>query len=284
MKKNIFVTFGLVLIIALIFSGLSGCTTQSTTGKQTADVIPTVLAEDESTTTSTPDIHVSVKNQAEGIWVSGTGKVTTNPDIATLQLGIEAQEASVSEAQEKAKEAMDKVMKALTEKGIEEKDIQTQYFRIYQRTRWDDEEQQEVITGYQVSNMVLAKIRDIEKVSDIIESVVVAGGDYTRINDLNFSIDDPTTYYDRAREKAMADAKQRAEQIASLAGLQLGEPSYISESVTPVYQTMVYGLTSGSAQQMVPAPVPAMDSAASNISPGAIEINVNMQIAYKIAG
>ncbi len=280
MKKHIISTCGLLLIGIIMISTFGGCI-----GDRTAvqpELVPTVLAEDKSSASDTPDIHVSVSNQAEGIWVNGTGKVTTNPDIATLQLGIEAQEATVSEAQGKAREAMDKVMKSLTDKGIEEKDIQTQYFRIYQRTRWDDREQQEVVVGYQVTNMVVAKIRDIDKVGDIIEAVVAAGGDYTRINDLNFSVDDPTTFYERAREKAMADAKQRAEQIAALAGQQLGEPTYISENITPLYQNMVYGIAGGNAQQMIPAPMAVAESA-SSISPGAIEITINMQVAYQIA-
>ena len=280
MKKNIITACGLLLISVLLMSTFAGCTGDLTAIQP--ELVPAVLAEDGSTTSDLPDIHVSVSNQAEGIWVNGTGKVTTNPDIATLQLGIEAQEISVGEAQERASEAMDKVMKSLKGKGIEDKDIQTQYFRIYQRTRWDDNKQQEVVVGYQVTNMVMAKIRDIDKVSDIIEAVVAAGGDYTRINDLNFSIDDPSEYYDRAREKAMADAKEKAEQIAKLAGLQLGNPSYVSENSTPVYQNVMYGLSNASAQQMMPSPAPIAESAFS-ISPGAIEISVNMQVAYEIA-
>jgi len=149
-------------------------------------------------------VKVSLNNQVEGIWVSGTGKVTVTSDIATLQLGIEAQEASVGEAQAKASEAMDKVMTALTDNGVAEKDIQTRYFRIRQRIRWDEEQQQEVVIGYRVTNEVVAKIRDMDKVSTIIDAVVAAGGEYTRINNLSFSVDDPSAYYDEAREKAMA--------------------------------------------------------------------------------
>ena len=173
---------------------------------------------------------------------------------------------------------MDKVMTALTENGVAEKDIQTQYFRISQRTRWDEQQQQEVVVGYRVTNQVVAKIRDMEKVSIIIDAVVAAGGDYTRINNLNFSVDDPSAYYDEARGKAIADAKDKAEQIASLTGMKLGEPTYISEStVSPVYEGMVYTL---SAPMPVPTPAPAP---APSVSPGEIEINVNIQIAYSIA-
>ena len=70
----------------------------------------------------------------------------------------------MAEAQTKASEAMNKVMTALTDSGVAEKDIQTQYFNIRQRTKWDRETDEETVVGYQVTNMVVAKIRDIDKV------------------------------------------------------------------------------------------------------------------------
>ena len=257
MKKIWLLAISLALVLAIV--GLAGCSPGNT-----------VPVEIEG---------LSINNQQEGIWVSGRGVVTVTPDIATLRLGVEAQAASVAVAQSQATEAMDKVMAALTDNGVAEKDIQTRYFRISQRTRWDDAQQMEVVIGYRVTNQVVAKIRDMENVSTIIDAVVAAGGDYTRINNLNFSVDDPSVYYDEAREKAMADAKDKAQKIAGLADMKLGEPTYISEStVSPVYEGMVYGL---SAPMPVPAPAPAP---APSISPGEIEISVNMQIAYSITG
>ena len=275
MKRGIVLTLSLILAAVLLTAGLLGCNS----GNPTDTNPPVAPAQTTPPQSSPSEVNVSLNSQVEGIWVSGTGKVTVTPDIATLQLGIESQEASVSEAQARASEAMDKVMVALTDSGVADKDIQTRYFRISQRTRWDDAQQMEVVIGYRVTNQVVAKIRDMENVSTIIDAVVAAGGDYTRINNLSFSVDDPSVYYDEAREKAIADAKDKAQKIAGLAGMKLGEPTYISEStVSPVYEGMVYGL---SAPMPVPAPAPAP---APSISPGEIEISVNMQIAYSIAG
>ena len=197
-----------------------------------------------------------------------------------LQLGIEAQEPTVAEAQAKASESMDKVKTALTDNGVVEKDIQTRSFRISQRTRWDDVQQQEVVTGYRVTNDVIAKVRNLGKVGDIIEAVVAAGGDYTRIDDLGFTVEDPTAYYDEAREKAMSDAKEKAEKIAELAGMKLGVPTYINESAsTPYLGGMGYEMAIPA-----PAPAPVIVQTPPSISPGEIEIRVNMQIAYSLAG
>ena len=219
-------------------------------------------------------LQVNLGNQQAGIWVTGEGKVTAVPDIATLRLGIEAQEATVAEAQTQASEAMDRVMAALKDNGVAEKDIQTQYFSVRQRTRWDELMGQEVVIGYRVSNMVTAKIRDIDNAGSIIDAVVKAGGDLTRIDSISFSIDDPSAYFGEAREKAMADAEAKAEQMASLAGVRLGKPTYISESgylPPPIYPRVAY--------EEIPMPAPAPPPP---ISLGEMELTLTVQIAYAI--
>lgn len=229
-------------------------------------------------TAPTPSVGSGVYggNQQEGIWVSGTGEVTVTPDIATLRLGIQAQEASVAEAQTKASEAMNKVMTALSDSDVAEKDIQTQYFRISQRTKWDREKDEEIVTGYQVTNKVIAKIRDIGKVGIIIDAVAEAGGDLTRIDNLSFSVDDPSAYYEEARQKAMADVKAKAEHLAELAGVTLGKPTYISEGIqSPIYKDIYYEYGG-----MAPAPAPA--PAPPPISPGEMEVSLTVQVAYSI--
>jgi uncharacterized protein YggE len=247
MKKYWLVAMSLALIVAVV--GFSGC-------------------GGGPTTIGTVDIN----SQQSGIWVSGTGKVTVTPDIATLSLGIEAQAATVAEAQAQAAVVMGTVMTALAENGVAEKDIQTQYFSIYQVTKWDDFKDEQVVIGYRVTNMVTAKIRDIEQAGPIIDAVAAVGGDYTRINNISFSVDDPTPYYKEARQKAMADAKDKAEQLAHLAGIGLGKPTYISEGT--VYPPVVY--RDAGMEAMAPAPT-------TPISPGEIELSLTVQVAYAIA-
>ena len=191
MKKRWLLPISLGLAPILIAGVLYGCAPASTGNTNPA-------AEPASAS-------VILNNQMEGIWVSGTGEVTVTPDIANLRLGIEAQEASVAEAQTKASEAMAKVMTALTDNQVAEEDIQTQYFRIRERTRWNPESEEEIVVGYEVRNMVVAKVRDIDKIGTIIDSVVEAGGDLIRIDSIGFSVDDPSVYYEEAREKAMAE-------------------------------------------------------------------------------
>ena len=243
MKKLVRVASGFMLALMIVF--LPGCTSTTTLGG-------------------------ILQSQQEGIWVTGTGEVNAAPDIAILQLGISAQRASVAEAQAEAATAMDKVMTALREGGVANRDIQTQYFSIQQVTRWDQDKQQEIVIGYRVSNMVIAKIREIAKTGSIIDAVAEAGGDLTRIDSLSFSIDDPSEYRKEARDKAMADAKAKAEQLANLGGVRLGKPTYISESISyPVYPPPVR------VAEAAPAPV-------TPISPGEMKVSLDIQVVYAI--
>jgi uncharacterized protein YggE len=211
-------------------------------------------------------------NQQEGIWVTGTGKVSVTPDLATLSLGIQAQEPSVAQAQTEASQAMNSVISALKTQGIADKDIQTQRFSIQQVTRYDQTTQQQVVVGYQVTNIVTAKIRNLDGVGTIIDAVAQAGGDLARINGLSFSVEDPTQYYGEARTKAVQDAQQTASQLASLNKVKLGNPTYISEGTLSVPPPI-------SASIAVPSPAPLPETP---ISPGETEITLTVQVAYEI--
>lgn len=252
MKKKWLLAAGLVLVIVAV--GLVGCGPGNT-----------ALGEIE---------NLNISNQQEGIWVSGQGKVTAVPDIAILQLGIEAQATSVAEAKTEADEAMEKVQKALTENGIADEDIQTQYFNIYRVTKWDRDTEEEIVVGYRVTNMVKAKIRDIDKAGTIIDAVAKAGGDLTRIDNISFTIDDPSAYYEEAREKAMDEVKVKAEQLAELAGVTLDKPTYISEGIQ--YPPIQRSYLEFAEEMAVPAPV------GTSISPGELEITLTVQVVYGI--
>jgi uncharacterized protein YggE len=255
MKKIWFTVVGMALILVVVV-GVAGCSQEGT---------PLASGSGE--------FKVNLNSQQEGIWVNGEGRVTATPDVAVLSLGIEAQAASVAEAQEQAAGAMEQVMSALKGQGIAEKDIQTQYFNIQRLTRWDNDKQQEIIIGYRVTNTVTAKIREVAKAGAVIDAVAVAGGDLTRINSIGFTVDDYTAYYAEARQQAIADAQAKAKQMADLTGVKLGKPTYISESSYvpgPIYRQDMIAKAEGA---------PAVETP---ISPGEMEITLNVQLAYEI--
>ena len=251
MKKIWFLALGLGLALVLAVVGLAACTPGTTT--------------------------VNTGYQQEGIWVNGQGKVSAAPDMATLQLGIEAQADSVAQAQSEATRAMEEVVKALKANGVAEEDIQTMFLSIQKITAPDKDGQGEITTGFSVTNTVVAKIRNVAKVGEVIDAVVTAGGDLTRIDGISFSIDDPTPYLAEAREKAMADAKAKAEQLARLSGVTLGKLIYIQDSsyyYPPTLYPMPYSYYTGG--MAAPASV-------TPISPGELDINGSVQLVYSIA-
>lgn len=250
-KKWLLLIIGLATI--LIIFGFTGCEQGST------------ASGDVST--------INLNSQQNGIWVTGQGEVSVKPDIAIISLGIESEEDSVATARDRAAAAMNDVMDTLSSNGIADKDIQTQYFNIQQVRTWDRETEKEVVTGYRVTNTVTVTVRDMEKVGTIIDSVTDAGGDLTRINNINFSIDEPDEYYEEVRKEAMLDAKNKAEELAKLAKVDLGNATYISENsyYPPVVtkSAMAVGYDEGA-------------SYSTSISPGELDISLSIQIAYAI--
>lgn len=257
MKKLWLAVIG-VAVLAVV--GLTGCSGDGVT-----------LASGDG------EISLNITNQQEGIWVSGTGTVYAPPDIAVLRLGIEVMRDTVTEAQAEAQVAMNDVKEALKAQGIEEKDIQTQYFNIQRVTDWDkyyeNGEQREYIIGFKVTNIVSAKIRDIEKAGEVIDAVAEAAGDLTRIDSISFTVDEPSTYYAEAREEAIKYAQAKAEQMAELAGVTLGKVTYISEN------TYMYSPNYYARDVVVPEAAPG-----TSISPGEMEITTTVQVAYSISG
>lgn len=215
-----------------------------------------------------------------GIRVSGTGTVSVEPDVAILQVGVEVFAGKVSIARSEASKAMDSVVTVLKKEGVEEKDIQTTKFNIY--PRYDYEEVTvngkrigtQVLTGYTVNNTVKAKIYEIDKVGDIIDKSADAGGDYVRINGVDFTVDDPSPYQTEIRKMAVEDAVEKAQDYALLTDVELG----------PVIE--LYEMNSGSLHSPYEADygmrMMAAAAPTTSISAGQLEISLTVDTLFAI--
>jgi uncharacterized protein YggE len=227
---------------------------------------------DSFTTPARTGSGSQVSSQNTGIWVTGEGKVTVVPDVAVLNVGVEAQADTVGQAQDDATVAMNAVKSELDTRGIEDKDITTRYFSIYPVRNYNIEKGSEELAGYRVTNMLTVKVRKVEEAGAIIDAVARAGGNFIRIDNVSFTVDDPVPHQKEARAKALEDAEEKARQIADKAGLRLGNPTYINEtsSYYPYSVSAAY-----------PMAVPMIESGTS-ISPGETTITVYVQVAYGI--
>lgn len=216
---------------------------------------------------TSPSLAMNGQLQNAGILVTGQGQVTATPDTAYLTLGVDSQASTVATAQAAATNAMTAVMLALKNKGIADSDITTVGYNINQV--WDYKNN--TITGYQVSNTITVKIKKISDTGSIIDAVTAAGGNLIRVNSLSFSINDPTPFMKQARQLAMADAKDKAGQLATFGGVTLGPPAFITESSGYYAPTPIYYAAGASARDV-----------ATPISPGQTQISVNVQVIYSI--
>ncbi|MEZ4517184.1 MAG: SIMPL domain-containing protein [Chloroflexota bacterium] len=162
------------------------------------------------------------------VTVVGYGEVFGEPDQAQVQIGVETFSPTVNEATTDNETTLSTVMEALSGAGIPKKDIQTSNYSVWAEQIYGDRGP-EGIAGYHVSNMVTVTIRDIGLVDDVLGAVTQAGAN--SIYGVNFTVADSAALEAEARAEAVADAQQRAESLAELAGVELGEPILISEVV-----------------------------------------------------
>ena len=160
--------------------------------------------------------------------VNGSGSVSGEPDIATLNLGVSVERDSVADAREEAASAMTALIDALEANGIAEKDIITQNFSIY--PQYDYSEGERKLRGYRVNNTVQTKVRELDTLSDVIDDAAEAGGDSIVLNSIQFMIEDTTPLQEQARALAVKNAEAKALTIAEASGVTLGKPVTITEN------------------------------------------------------
>ncbi len=159
------------------------------------------------------------------ISINGYGKVTGRNDIAVTTIGFSNTDKEVSIAQSENKKVMDKVMADLNQLGIEDKDLQSNYM-IYPEYNYT-QDKGSVLKGYKVTHNITVKIRDLSKVNEVLNLAGKYGAN--EVSGLNFTIDDPENLKKEAREKALSDAKEKAQILANNLGLKLGSVMYYSE-------------------------------------------------------
>jgi uncharacterized protein len=218
----------------------------------------------------TGDTVVNSSASQPGITVSGTGKASGTPDVVFLQLGANVENSTVAAAREAAATAMQGVLNSLKANGVEERNIQTSQFSI--QPQYDFAGGARTLRGYRVVNVVTAKITRIDTVNKAIDDAAAAGGNAVTVQSISFAIDDPTKLQAEAREKAVQQARGRAEQLARDAGVQLRNPISINEGSQQV-------VTQISAPRAV---APATGDSSTPIQPGELEVIVNVSILYGI--
>jgi uncharacterized protein len=164
------------------------------------------------------------------ISVTGEAQVSAPPDLAQLDAGVASDGKTAREAAEANNATMSKVLAALKGAGLEDKDYQTSRLSL-QPQYAPNRPGPSPIVGYRASNRVSIKLHDVAKVASVIDTLVTAGAN--DVGNINFTVTQASKLLDDAREKAIADARRKAEIYAKAAGVTLGAPLSISEEGAP---------------------------------------------------
>ena len=229
------------------------------------------LALGATTMTAHAQTLASVGALSDGtlVNVSAQAEARRVPDVATSSAGVVTQAADGNTAMRQNAEQMAKVMAAIKAAGIAEKDIQTSGISLNPQYRYVENEAPS-ITGYQATNTVSLKVRDITKLGKVLDSLAAQGAN--QINGPSFQIDQPEPVYDEARLAALKKAKDRAETYAKALDLKVRRIISISE---------------GGGGGFRPVPMMAMSARGkaemdTAVSPGETEVSVSLDVVFEL--
>ncbi|HEV2568431.1 SIMPL domain-containing protein [Sphingomonas sp.] len=202
--------------------------------------------------------------------VSAQGETRRTPDIATISAGVVTQAADAASAMRENAARMDRVIAALKRAGIADRDIRTANISLSPQYRYANNEPP-VITGYQASNSVTVRFRDIARSGAVLDALVATGAN--QINGPELGLDNPAAALDEARADAIAKARARAELYARAAGLRVKRILSISESAFEMPRPMPVMLRTMDVSEAAPA---------SKILPGEQALNVNLSVRFEL--
>lgn len=209
-------------------------------------------------------------NKSEAFTVTGVGTVSVKPDIATVNVGVQATGTTVKEVQDNLNKNINAVSIAVKKLGVDEKDIKTSNYNMY--PDYDYTGSRQKIVGYQASSNLTIKVRDIEKANSVVDAATAAGAN--TVGGISFDVDDKTKAEDEARKLAVADAKTKAELAAKTAGFTLGKIINYQESTGG---NRIYPMYAKADSLAVPG-----GGAPTELETGSTDIQLTVTLSYEV--
>lgn len=204
------------------------------------------------------------------ISLTGKGSVDRAPDIALISLGVQVEGETAAAAMADQAKRMNAVFAAVKAAGVADRDMQTGNLSLNPVYDYPNN-QKPRLRGYQASNQIGIKVRDLTKLGATLDATVKAGGN--TINGVSFSIDKPEPLKDQARTDAIKDAAAKAELYARAVGYRVKRIVSISEND---YQP--------------PMPVPMLqmarnqvaDAAPTPVAAGEVSLEVQVSVLFEL--
>lgn len=200
--------------------------------------------------------------------VTGEGKVTTTPDIAIVNVGVTASGQTVKQAQDILNTNINKITDAVKKLGVDAKDIQTGSYSISPTMDFTGGSQK--ITGYAANSNLVIKVRQVDKANTVVDTAT--GNGANQVGGVSFEVDNRDAAENEARQKAVENAKRKAEQASKIVGFRLGR---------------IINYTENFGGGPKPVPLRANEAVgavqpSTNIEPGSSEIQVSVTLSYEI--
>ena len=206
--------------------------------------------------------------------VSGEGRVFAPPNIAEISLGVVSERQPSAEAATRDNtEKMNRVIEAIKKAEVEAKDIKTTGYSLYPEYNYTQDKGRE-LTGWNLSQTVRVKIRKLDSIGDVIARATAAGAN--QADSVSFTIDDEESLKKQARAEAVKQAKEKAEELADVAGLELGDVINVIENIYSYppgpmpYYAKAEGMGGGDAD------------ISPTIEPGQNEVVVSVTLVYEV--
>lgn len=205
--------------------------------------------------------------RAATVTVSGVGTVTAPPDMAEITTGVTTQAPTAAQALAANTQAMEKLLQSLTALGVAARDVQTTTINVSpQRRQGRGEGRPPEIVGYEVTNQVRVKVRDLGRLGRVLDQQVDQGAN--SVHGVRFALAEPAPLVDEARKRAMADARRRADLYAAAASLKVGRVVAVQGAGAAAPRPEM------AARALMSAPVP--------VAPGEQEIQATVSVTFSL--
>ena len=219
------------------------------------------------TPTAAPAAEERAMADRRTLSVVGEGRVQVAPDLVRVTLGVDQFAPTLTEARSAAAQRMTAVIDRLVQLGVDRADIQT--VRLMISPEYDHRPEAMTLRGYRVNNAVSVILRDVEQSGAVIDQAVEAGAD--RVDSIAFDTSNRQELVDQARAEAMTDARRKAEQLARMAGAELGSIVLIEESGS-----------GGPPPRPYAADVALAESAQTPIEGGMLDVRTTLRVQWEL--
>ena len=207
------------------------------------------------------------------ISVNGRGSVDVAPDTANVELGVTETNTSLEAAQEQSNTRLEAILAALAEQGVAEEDIKTSSYNVQILYEYDDNGNLRGVNGYTVSSTLSVTVRAVDTLGTLLDAAVAAGANV--VYGISFSVDDPTAPASEARRLAVEDARSKADELATAAGVSVVGVISIQETTAPAPPPMPFGTGA--------ADMAAESGSAVPVQAGTTEVIVEVVVVFELA-